>query len=179
MFHFLCRCELFLYDKIGSDISRTCWTSGGRYPAILYLFPIKYTYHNLQCLIVELSTVAVIPALVVVSEASKTFPETMQLILGLSVTLCSFTLTLEWWCCPIVLSNTWLVCSHLRHGRRLNGYILFQDCSETSYEYMKPAYTSSIKDQRAADMGYRSSDMNRPHECSIIDQQSQYGDQQS
>jgi len=63
---------------------------------------------------------------------------------------------------------------HLNHGRRLYGYRLYRDCLKTSYEYMKPAYAGSIKDQCAADMVHRSSDISRPHECSTIDQQSQY-----
>ncbi|KAI4698430.1 hypothetical protein J4E81_005653 [Alternaria sp. BMP 2799] len=64
--------------------------------------------------------------------------------------------------------------------RWLHGYETDRDFTKRGYNYMeqKPAY-ASIKDQRDADMGYRNSDITRPHECSIIDQQSQYWDQQS
>ena len=36
--------RLFLYHKIGSYTSRTCWKSGERYLAIPYLFAMNYIY---------------------------------------------------------------------------------------------------------------------------------------
>jgi len=134
-------------------------------------YPVSL-YNKIHMFPLEVPSFRSIPVVVVFAIA----------VMSRRVSRCALSLLLLWcwcWCCLTTFSITWLVLLHLHHGRRLHGYILYRDCLKTSYEYMKPAYAGSIKDQCAADMVHRSSDIIRPHECSIIDQQSQYGDQQS